>query len=83
MIHGTKVGVLLNECTGCMKCIDVCPTDVFEIWDFGTRQVADPAREKDCILCLICETVCPENVIDIEQEEGSEETLNSLLAGST
>jgi NAD-dependent dihydropyrimidine dehydrogenase PreA subunit len=82
-IHGTKVGVLMNECIGCMKCIDVCPTNVFEQWKFSSRHVADPVRENDCILCLICESVCPVDVIDVNQEEGSEDTLNSLLAGST
>ncbi|RLI58371.1 MAG: ferredoxin [Candidatus Thorarchaeota archaeon] len=79
IVHGTRVGVLVNDCTGCMKCLDVCSVNVFESWVSSKGEVADPSREDDCILCLVCETICPEDAIDIEQGTSSETTLDSLL----
>ncbi len=82
-IHGTLVGISLDACNGCMRCVRVCPVDVFGEWKSSNGTlVADPVRENDCILCLVCETVCPTDAIDILQGEGSDETLNSLLQGS-
>lgn len=83
LIHGTRVGVLVEACNGCMRCVKICPVDVFIPWTTpaGSR-VVDPMGEKNCILCLACETVCPAEAIDILQEKGSDETLNSLLRGS-
>ncbi|TFF92579.1 4Fe-4S dicluster domain-containing protein [Candidatus Thorarchaeota archaeon] len=83
LIHGTRVGVLVEACNGCMRCMKVCPVDVFKPWTTPTgNRVVDPVGETDCILCLVCETVCPTDAIDILQEQGSDETLNSLLRGS-
>ncbi len=82
-VHGHIVRVDWSLCYGCEKCITACPTDVFNIvTDRAGRVVVDPIRESDCILCLVCEIVCPVKAIDIEQKEGSEDTLQSLLEGS-
>lgn len=82
-IHGTIVGVSIDLCNGCMRCLRVCPVDVFAEWESPSGVlVADPVGEKNCILCLVCETVCPKDAIDIRQDKGSDDTLNSLLQGS-
>ena len=80
VIHGTTVGVHMESCVGCMKCITACPTDVFTAWADSTgRNVVDPVRESECILCLVCEMVCPTDAISITKAGGSEDTLKSLL----
>nr|KXH75820.1 MAG: hypothetical protein AM324_05235 [Candidatus Thorarchaeota archaeon SMTZ1-83] len=81
-IHGDVVGVHLESCIGCMKCIEACPTNVFERWSTDEwNEIVDPAREIDCILCLVCELVCPVDAIHIKGGGGSEGTLDSLLLG--
>ena len=82
-IHGSRVGVDFSLCYGCAKCINACPTIVFElIRDESGQSVADPEREDDCILCLVCEIVCPVEAISVEREGGSDDTLTSLLEGT-
>ncbi|MHA2380466.1 MAG: 4Fe-4S dicluster domain-containing protein [Candidatus Thorarchaeota archaeon] len=82
-IHGDIVGVHLESCVGCMKCIEACPTDVFDYWTTDKwGVVVDPAREVDCIICLVCELVCPTDAIHVKGEGGSDDTLDSLLRGA-
>lgn len=79
-IHGSIVGVCITSCTGCMKCIAACPTDVFVEFHGDTGHLAvSPERERDCILCFACELLCPVQAIHIEQSGGSADTLDSLL----
>ena len=80
-IHGTIVGVHIESCIGCMKCVEICPVDVFSYWDIHDRQIVDPTQESKCIFCLVCEIVCPTEAIDIESRTGSQDTLDSLLHG--
>jgi len=81
-VHGHIVQVDWSLCYGCEKCIAACPTDVFNIvTEREGGVVVDPIRESDCILCLVCEIICPVKAINIKQEEGSEDTLQSLLQG--
>jgi NAD-dependent dihydropyrimidine dehydrogenase PreA subunit len=83
-IHGHIVGVHIESCVGCMKCVKACPTNVFVPWfDEHQREVVDPIRELDCIICLICELVCPTDAISISREGGSLDTLDSLLKDAT
>jgi len=52
-----------EKCKQCGECVDVCPTDVFEI-DGDRTKVANPA---DCIGCESCISVCPEEAITVEE----------------
>lgn len=82
VIHGTRVGVHLDSCTFCLKCLDVCPTDVFERYtDSEGRNVILPTRQSECIDCLACEMVCDVDAISVESRAGSESTLKALLDG--
>lgn len=79
-IHGTRVAVDLDICTGCMKCIAVCPVDVFircSLEPGGLK--ADPVKESDCLECLICEIVCPVDAILIARTPTTHDTLKPLL----
>ncbi|GAA4387065.1 ferredoxin family protein [Tsukamurella soli] len=48
--------VAAERCIACDKCIDVCPTDVF---DRGVDGVPVLARHQDCQTCFQCEANCP------------------------
>ncbi|TFG15476.1 4Fe-4S dicluster domain-containing protein [Candidatus Thorarchaeota archaeon] len=82
-IYGTRVGVHGSSCIGCMKCIEACPTDVFIMAEEDANIIAIPENERNCILCNACELVCPTDAISVIQEGGSQETLDSLLRGSS
>lgn len=47
--------VLAERCTGCGKCIEVCPNDVFDGYQGDTPVVA---RRADCHTCFLCELYC-------------------------
>jgi NAD-dependent dihydropyrimidine dehydrogenase PreA subunit len=48
-----------NLCTGCHRCVDVCPTQALAQVN-GKAFLALPAR---CTYCTACEDVCPEDAI--------------------
>ncbi|MFF1831332.1 4Fe-4S binding protein [Paenarthrobacter sp. NPDC058040] len=48
--------VSTDKCIGCDKCVQVCPTNVF---DTGTDGVPVIARQDDCQTCFMCEAYCP------------------------
>lgn len=45
-----------ERCIGCDRCVEVCPTDVF---DRGADGVPVVARKSDCQTCFMCEAYCP------------------------
>ena len=45
-----------DRCIECDKCVDVCPTRVF---DRGPDGVPVIARQSDCQTCFMCEAYCP------------------------
>ncbi len=79
-IHGTRVAVDFDECSGCMKCVTVCPEDVFKRFEVASGVIkADPEREDVCLDCLACELVCPEDAIFIARQPSKSDTLSALL----
>lgn len=48
-----------NLCTGCHRCVDVCPTQALDQAN-GKAYLRYPER---CTYCTACETVCPEDAI--------------------
>jgi NAD-dependent dihydropyrimidine dehydrogenase PreA subunit len=52
-----------SKCTGCGKCVENCPMDVFRL-DAGKHK-AIAAYPNDCQTCFCCEIDCPENAITI------------------
>jgi NAD-dependent dihydropyrimidine dehydrogenase PreA subunit len=47
-------------CIGCDKCVDVCPTDVFDRMPSGVPVIA---RQSDCQTCFMCELYCRADAI--------------------
>jgi NAD-dependent dihydropyrimidine dehydrogenase PreA subunit len=72
-----NVDVNPGHCENKRECLEVCPTDVFEmVRPVGVRNpfirlkirvhggvVATAARAQDCIGCMACVEACPENAI--------------------
>lgn len=44
--------VVASACIGCDKCIEACPTDVFDREVDGIPEIA---RQRDCQTCFMCE----------------------------
>ena len=79
-IHGTRVAVDFDECTGCMKCVKLCPEEVFELLEVSSSLLkADPVNESACLDCLACELVCPVEAIFIMRKSQESDTLSALL----
>jgi NAD-dependent dihydropyrimidine dehydrogenase PreA subunit len=52
--------VLEERCIGCDRCIDVCPTRVFDRRDDGVPVIA---RGDACQTCFQCEAYCPTDAL--------------------
>ncbi len=48
-----------NRCTGCHRCVDICPTQALDQVD-GKAYLRFPER---CTYCSACEESCPEGAI--------------------
>lgn len=57
---GIKTVCTLNQCVGCMACVDMCPKGAISIAD--TRQAYNAVINEDlCVNCGICTKVCQNN----------------------
>jgi NAD-dependent dihydropyrimidine dehydrogenase PreA subunit/protein-S-isoprenylcysteine O-methyltransferase Ste14 len=68
-IRGTNVAVDWDLCTGCGKCIEVCPVKLYEWKDTPghptSEKKAFPSRESDCNQCFQCDKRCPVQAIRV------------------
>jgi NAD-dependent dihydropyrimidine dehydrogenase PreA subunit len=76
--------VSAQRCIGCDRCVDVCPTDVF---DRGPGGVPVVARQADCQTCFLCEAYCPVDALFVAPErdplpEGPDEAALGGTLGS-
>jgi NAD-dependent dihydropyrimidine dehydrogenase PreA subunit len=58
--------VSAERCIGCDRCVDVCPTDVFDRG--GPDGVPVVARQGDCQTCFLCEAWCPVDALFVAPE---------------
>jgi len=52
-----------GKCVGCEECVDVCPTEVFEMVD----EKSQPVNAEECLGCESCVEVCEEEAITVEE----------------
>ncbi len=52
-----------NKCEGCGECVDVCPSEVFEMQD----DKSVPVNADECLGCESCIEVCEAGAITVEE----------------
>ena len=68
-----NIEIDLEECTGCMTCVDTCFVDVLRWNDSEGKPMV--AYERDCVWCFTCEINCPAECITIKPHL-PEQTVN-------
>lgn len=53
-----------EKCNGCGNCIEICPSEVYEI----EEEKSNPTRPEDCIECWACVDQCPMESIQLYED---------------
>lgn len=73
--------IIAERCTGCNTCVEICPTNVFEIGAAGAPVIA---RLEQCQTCFMCELYCEVDAIyvgpDSERPEPVPATEAEIIA---
>ncbi len=59
--------VSVMRCIDCNKCVEVCPTNVFDAVPDAPPVVA---RQSDCQTCFLCEANCPTDALFVSPLAG-------------
>ncbi len=65
--------VVSERCTGCNRCVEVCPTNVLEL---GPKRVPVAARLEACQTCFMCELYCKQDAIYVGPDRDEREPVN-------
>jgi NAD-dependent dihydropyrimidine dehydrogenase PreA subunit len=58
-----QIDVDEEKCIGCGECVEVCPSDVYEIQD----EKSVVLNEEECVGCESCLEVCEQEAITITE----------------
>ena len=53
----------VKKCIGCGECVDICPTEVYELID----EISVPVNADECLGCESCIEVCEQEAIIVEE----------------
>lgn len=68
--------VIGPACITCGKCVDVCPTRVFDLDADGYPVIA---RQSDCQTCFMCEAYCPTDALYVDPQRQPVDRSELLL----
>lgn len=51
--------ILAERCSGCQRCIEICPTQALG----QVNGKADLVHPDNCTYCALCEDICPDGAI--------------------
>jgi uncharacterized protein (DUF362 family)/Pyruvate/2-oxoacid:ferredoxin oxidoreductase delta subunit len=54
---------LQDPCTGCSKCVDICPADAIYPSPFDSRHIV--LTDKSCIRCFCCAEACTDRAVEV------------------
>ena len=62
-----------SRCIKCNLCVNVCPTNVFDIVPDAPPTIA---RKSDCQTCYMCELYCPADALYVAPESDVQASVN-------
>ena len=61
---GYKITVDEDKCIGCGSCVDICPSEVYEL----QNEKAAVVNLEECVGCESCVESCEQGAITVEED---------------